>query len=83
MNVRLWNIIIFAYSNHIHMAKDYSEPKNVCIRLPPGLKKAVDEDVAETGDFNSASQWYLAAVRAYLEVRKKERTGGGGPNQSH
>lgn len=60
------------------MAKDYSEPKNVCIRLPPGLKKAVDEDVAETGDFNSASQWYIAAVRAYLEIRKKERTGGGG-----
>ena len=60
------------------MAKDNLEPKNVCIRMPPGLKKAVEDDVAETGDFNSASQWYLAAIRAYLEVRKKERTGGGG-----
>ncbi len=57
---------------------------NVCIRVPVGLKEAVDKDVKETKEFNSASQWYVAAIREFLEVREKrakERLGGGGPNQ--
>ena len=65
------------------MEKKYTEPTNVCIRVPPGLRNAVDEDVAMSGDFNSPSQWYLAAIRCFLEVRQnnKEPPGGGGPNQ--
>ena len=60
------------------MEKKYTEPTTVCIRVPPGLRNAVDEDVAMSGEFNSPSQWYLAAIRAYLEIRKKEHPGGGG-----
>lgn len=54
---------------------------NVCIRVPAGLKEAVDKDVKETREFNSASQWYLAAIREFLETREKrakDRLGGGG-----
>jgi len=54
---------------------------NVCIRVPAGLKEAVDKDVKETREFNSASQWYLAAIREFLESREKrakDRSGGGG-----
>jgi len=54
---------------------------NVCIRVPAGLKEAVDKDVKETREFNSASQWYIAAIREFLETREKrakERLGGGG-----
>ena len=54
---------------------------NVCIRVPAGLKEAVDKDVKETREFNSASQWYIAAIREFLESREKrakDRSGGGG-----
>ena len=50
---------------------------NVCIRVPAGIKEAVDKDVAESLEFNSASQWYMTAIREYLEKRKKDRLGGG------
>ena len=53
----------------------------VCIRIPQGIKDRIDKDIIESGDFSSASQWYLAAVREYLEKREritKDRLGGGG-----
>ena len=62
--------------------KSYS----VCIRVPMGLKERIDQDIVESGDYASASQWYLAAVRDYVEKREKIRKdrlgGGGGPNNS-
>ena len=57
--------------------KSYS----VCIRVPMGLKERIDQDIVESGDYASASQWYLAAVRDYVEKRekiRKDRLGGGG-----
>ena len=56
----------------------------VCIRVPEKMKERIDQDIVESGEFSSASQWYLAAVREYLEKReaKKDRLGGGGPNNS-
>ena len=56
--------------------KSYS----VCIRVPMGLKERIDQDIVESGDYASASQWYLAAVRDYVEKRekiRKDRLGGG------
>ncbi len=65
------------------MAGTNQKAYNVCIRVPVGIKEKIDKDIMESGEFSSASQWYLAAVREYLEKResvrmKKEGLGGGG-----
>ena len=62
------------------MAETNIKSCTVCIRVPAGAKERIDKDIIESGEFASASQWYMAAIREYLEKREKiakDRLGGG------
>lgn len=63
------------------MAETNQTAITVTIRLPYKLKEKIDRDVTESGEYTSAAQWYLQAIREYLEKREiqnKDGLGGGG-----
>lgn len=43
------------------------------MRLPLGLMEAIREDIENSDDFNSVSQWMNSACREYLAKRRQDR----------
>lgn len=65
--------------NPDHQKVRVNSSKLITVRFPVALADRIVQDVKETGDFRTVTEWLQCATREYLKIREKERSGGGGP----
>lgn len=63
--------ILFEYSI---MAVPSSPP--ITVRFPPGLLRAIDEEIENYEEFTNRTEFIVCAVRSYLDELKNTRGGG-------
>ena len=56
-----------------------NETKLLTMRFPVPIVDRIIQDIEESGEFRSLTDWMLTATRFFLREREKERLGGGGP----
>lgn len=60
------------------------QPKQVSLRVPPGVLKLVEQDIEENGEHLNRTEWIMVAINRYLDHRceigaiKRDSSGGGG-----
>ena len=64
--------------------QNMNKPRQVSLRVAPGILRLIEQDVLENGEYLNRTEWVMDAIYRHLEYRRslgairRDSVGGGG-----